>query len=215
MITLLQLLLYAAVFLVVPIAIVIGHRHATGPILVSGISSLGVSAIFWLLLGGLPVINTGTLATLLLYGGSLLQVAAWTLAINSAAVSRSWGWVLLLMLTGYISFAALLIAVSNVSFCLATGQTAIFGSGPVCLGVNPVLQLLFNLSRLLVSIFAVIYGLAAPSSPRPRRAPAGRGAPAGGRAPVGGRAPAGLAAPPIDASSNADTEPDPNGGWMW
>ena len=39
--------------------------------------------------------------------GTLLLLAAWTLALNAAAQARRWEWLVLLILAGFLSFAAL------------------------------------------------------------------------------------------------------------
>lgn len=44
---------------------------------------------------------------LLIVLGTFLLIAAWALALNAAAQARRWKWIVLLILAGFLSFAAL------------------------------------------------------------------------------------------------------------
>ena len=199
MVTLPQLLVVSAIFLVIPAAILLGRLTRNGPIIVSSAAAVIVSAIYWIWLGG-PALNGGTAeldsrlpVTLLFYGGPVLLVAASSLAINAAALSKQSGWVLLLILGGYISFAAMLIALFDPAFCLAV-EPGYFTFGPLCPGGRPVAQLAFAAGHLLGPTLILVYGVLAPSGQRRHRSTVG------------------IPLRALPSETNEDTEPDMNRG---
>jgi hypothetical protein len=109
-------LLVAAMSLIIPLAIVLGHRHPTGALLLSGGGSLVAFTALWLVFDGSSVLDGttpqagtsgGQIARAVLIAlGTLLLLAAWTLALNAAAQARRWEWIVLLVLAGFLSFAA-------------------------------------------------------------------------------------------------------------
>jgi hypothetical protein len=107
----LEVLLVAGTSLVIPLAIVLGHRHPTGaPVLSSGGSLVAFSAL-WLIFDGSSLLdgtNSSPQAALLVALGTLLLIAAWTLVLNEAAQARRWECFVPLVLAGFLSFAALL-----------------------------------------------------------------------------------------------------------
>ena len=134
---LLQPMEVAAIFLLVPLAIIIGHRRPTGAIIVSGSVATVAAIVFWIFLGGFPALNDEVrpsvnplVVILLFYGGLLLLITAWTLALNSAALARRWGWVFLLVVSGYISFTALIISITTPNPCPSVRLLRTSSSGP-------------------------------------------------------------------------------------
>lgn len=51
--------------------------------------------------------------------GTFLLLAAWTLSLNAAAQARRWEWIVLLVLAGFLSFAALVAVLYLPDGCLA------------------------------------------------------------------------------------------------
>jgi hypothetical protein len=115
-----SVLLVAAMSLIIPLAIVLGHRRPNGALLFSGAGSLVAFSAFWLVFDGSSLLDgrndspdgslTGGMIArgLLLALGAFLLIAAWTLSLNTAAQARSWVWTALLVLAGFLSLAALL-----------------------------------------------------------------------------------------------------------
>ena len=145
----------AAVLLVIPIAIVAGYRRSTGAIMICGALAIIAFAAFWLVLGGINGLGSGTdpsfpirIATL--YGGVLITLAAWTLSINAAAQARRWVWVALLIVAGYLTLAAV-----YASFSLQT----CFGPDFACPPPNPLAQALIFVGYLACPVAALVYGI--------------------------------------------------------
>jgi hypothetical protein len=115
----LPVLLVAAMSLIIPLAIVLGHRHPTGALLLSGGGSLVAFIALWLIFDGSSLLagtnsppqagtDGGEIARRVLIAlGTLLLLAAWTLSLNAAAQARRWEWIVLLVLGGFLSFASL------------------------------------------------------------------------------------------------------------
>ena len=112
---LLPVLLVAATSLIIPLAIVLGHRHSTGALLFSGGGALVAFSALWLVFDGSHLFDGpdappdgGMIPrALLIVLGTFLLIAAWALALNAAAQARRWKWIVLLVLAGFLSFAAL------------------------------------------------------------------------------------------------------------
>lgn len=112
---LLPVLLVAATSLIIPLAIVLGHRHPTGALLLSGGGALVAFSALWLVFDGSQLLDGpdappdgGMIPrALLIVLGTFLLIAAWTLALNAAVQARRWEWLVLLILAGFLSFAAL------------------------------------------------------------------------------------------------------------
>lgn len=111
----LPVLLISSMALIIPLAIVLGHRHPTGALLLSGGGSLVAFSALWLVFNGSGLldgssmqagISGGMISRVVLILGTLLLIAAWTLALNAAAQARRWDWIVLLVLAGFLSFAA-------------------------------------------------------------------------------------------------------------
>lgn len=110
----LPVLLIAAMSLIIPLAIVLGHRHPTGALLLSAGGSLVAFSALWLVFDGSGLLDgtggtaSGEIFRAVLFAlGTLLLIASWTLALNAAAQARRWEWIVLLVLAGFLSFAAL------------------------------------------------------------------------------------------------------------
>lgn len=118
-----QQLLFAALCLVIPIAIVLSHRHPSGPIVICSWVAFAAFGVFWLLLGG---VNSPTrdapghilMSILTFFGGILLLLAAWVLALNAASEARRWGWVALLTIATYLSALAIIFSITQSDPCI-------------------------------------------------------------------------------------------------
>jgi hypothetical protein len=191
----------AAVFLLAPLAIIIGHRRPTGAIIVSGLLATVVAIVVWIFLGGLQgLVEVGSetpinplLLTLLVYGGLfggiVLLGTTWTLALYSAASARRWGWIFLLVVSGYISFTALVIGISNPNPCVFVQASAWFATGPGCAAASPLVSLAFDVGHVLGPAVATLYGFVGASAPR--------------RQPL----PPDVRVTPLGTSGDEDTEP--------
>jgi hypothetical protein len=204
-----QLLEFSSICLVVPVAVVLGHRWPGGAIVVSGGAALAASIIFWILIGGTAAFEgvgavNSVVAGILEVVGVLLLVAAWTLSINGAATSRSWLWVFLLVVVGYISFAAQVISIGEPAACfpgIAHQYSVTYNL--LCTGQNPYLPLIFNLAHVIGPAVVLLYGLVAvrAAADATRTATANLGSRRG--------PPPGLYISPINsAAPEEDTEPN-------
>jgi hypothetical protein len=174
---LLQPMEIAAVFLLTPLAIIIGHRRPTGAIVVSGSVATVAAIAFWIFLGGYPAVvgfgaetpTNPVLLDLMLYGGLVgglvLLITAWTLALRSAASARSWGWFFLLVVSGYISISALIIAISLPNLCTVGQVIPFFNTGPDCAEASSLVTVAFQTSHLLGPAVATLYGVLGTSGP--------------------------------------------------
>jgi hypothetical protein len=180
--------------LVIPAAILAGHRHPAGPIVVSSGGACAAFATFWLVLGGIyalyspPSLRT-FVSPLVLLGGVLLLLAAWSLALGAAAQARRYRWFALLSVAGSLSVAVVFISVSRPDLCL-------FGPPPttnpyvlICPDPNPTAQLLVAVGYLAGPAAATAYSLC------------GRGA-------LTGAVPEGLSVSPLGAMTDSDGEPE-------
>jgi hypothetical protein len=124
---LLPVLLIAAMSLIIPLAIVLGHRHPSGALLLSGGGSLVAFIALWLVFDGSRLLDGSNTSPdrdatggVIARGALLaLVLAAWTLALNAAAQARRWEWIVLLVLAGFLSFAAVVAVLYLPDGCLA------------------------------------------------------------------------------------------------
>jgi len=180
--------------LVIPAAILAGHRRPAGPIVVSSGGACAAFAIFWLVLGGIyalfgPPSPRTFLSPLVLLGGVLLLLAAWSLALGAAAQARRYRWFALLSVAGSLSLAVVYISVASPDLCLfdTPSTTNAFAFG--CTASNPTAQLLVAGGYLAGPAAAIVYSLR------------GRGARTGAL-------PEGLSVSPLGAMTEADGEPE-------
>jgi hypothetical protein len=132
---LLPVLLVAATSLIIPLAIVLGHRHPTGALLLSGGGALGAFSALWLVFDGSRLLDGPNAPldggmiprVLLIVLGTFLLIAAWTLSLNAAVQARRWEWLVLLILAGFLSFAALFAVLFLQDACLIPGSLATYG----------------------------------------------------------------------------------------
>jgi len=161
------LLVTSTAFLVVPVCVLLGGRRSSGALIITAGAALAASIIFWILLGGYTSLSNGTSApaivmTSLSAAASILLLAAWTLAIHAAWISRQRLWVLLLILTGYISILAMYFGAAPELVCIsgATRMPAPI-SAFLCGEPNSVRPLLFDLAHVLGPAVVLIYALVA------------------------------------------------------
>ena len=180
--------------LVIPAAILAGHRHPAGPIVVSSGGACAAFAIFWLVLGGIyalfgPPSPRTFVSPLVLLGGVLLLLAAWSLALGAAAQARRYRWFALLSVAGSLSLAVVVISLARPDLCLSVPPptTNAFEFG--CPSSNPTAQLLVAGGYLAGPAAATAYSLR------------GRGARTGAL-------PEGLSVSPLGAMTEADGEPE-------
>ncbi|HEX6796665.1 MAG TPA: hypothetical protein VF116_02995 [Ktedonobacterales bacterium] len=161
------LLLASTLVLVIPAAIVAGHRRPHGAIVVSAGASFAASAIFWLVLGGPSLFFFGggsenlAVRLVVFFGDLLLWTAGWALALNAAAQARSWRWVALLTLCGPLSCFAFLVSLAPPQPCFfgPPPQPQGFGGALECPAPNPALQLLVIALYLVAPAAALAYAL--------------------------------------------------------
>lgn len=161
----LQQLLVAALCLLVPAAIVLGHRRPSGPIIICSSAALGAFAAFWLLLGGINSLyvrgasGSPPIGLLLLFGGLFLLFAAWALALNAAAQARRTEWVILLTVAGYISVAAIIFSISQPDPCIFGPPPGVEPFGLSCTATYPFERLLIIAGYLVGPAATLAYGL--------------------------------------------------------
>lgn len=164
-----QLVVPAAVLLVIPLAIVSAQllptlRRSTGSILVSGALATIALAAYWLIFGG-PYVRE-SVSLLSFYVGMLLTITTWILAINAAAQARRWLWVALIITSGYLTLAAV-----YASFALPncfTEPEADF----TCPAPDPLRHALLIAGYLVCPVAALIFAVRAPGK-RVRQLPDG------------------------------------------
>ncbi len=167
------LLVPAAVLLVVPLAIIVGYRRSTGSVVVSGALATVVFAMFWLVLGGTNSLFSNSdnyaIRTLIFFGGVLLALATWILSLNAAAQARRWVWVGLLLVSGYLTLAAIYASFS-IQPCFG-GVDAEFS----CPQPDTLRQALTFLGYLSCPVTALVYGVygSRPFGRRARKLPDG------------------------------------------
>lgn len=165
-----QELQFAALCLVIPAAIVLGYRRPNGPMIVCGGAAFGAFVVFWLLLGGVSALASDTPAHYLVliltfYGGILLLLASWTLALSTATHARRWRWVGLLTAAGYLSVAAVFFSISQPDPCIFGAPPERGLMTPFCATSFPLMRLLVIACYLAGPAATVVYGLR-PGSPR-------------------------------------------------
>lgn len=167
--TLMPLLIAATVPLVIPAAILLGHRRRNGPMIVSSGLAAAAFAVFWLVLGGVTAFNgytpadeTGILTRIiLLFCGVLLLLAGWALALGAAASARRLRWFALLVASGYLSFIAILISIVQPDACMFGPKPGVF---PACTtGPNPLAELLVIAGYFAAPVVVLVYGSGAPA----------------------------------------------------
>ncbi len=190
----LQIALPGLLALVIPAAILAGHRRPAGPIVVSSGGACAAFATFWFVLGGIYAFDGGAsrnslVNPLVFVAGVLLLLAAWSLALGAAAQARRYQWFALLSVAGSLSVAVVLISVARPDLCLFVppSTTNAFAFG--CTAPNPTAQLLVAGGYLAGPAAATIYSLR------------GRGARTGAL-------PEGLSVSPLGAVTDADGEPE-------
>jgi hypothetical protein len=89
----------------------------------------------------------------------LLLIAAWVLALHTAAQARHWWWVALLIVTGYLSFAAIVFSIAPPDRCMFGLPSSEGRFYPYCAGPNLLAQLLVLAGYLAGPAAALAYGL--------------------------------------------------------
>lgn len=142
--------------LVIPAAIIIGHRVRGGPLFVIGGGALLAFLIFWLsVLDGASSDYAITVFYVFL-GGMLWLLGAWALALADAARERRWVWVALLSFAVYFTVVALLAAL------LSPYAACLFGSQqPYCVSANQNEQTLLRVGSFIAPVVIMLYALRA------------------------------------------------------
>ncbi|HEX8036937.1 MAG TPA: hypothetical protein VF510_23975, partial [Ktedonobacterales bacterium] len=156
-----QELLFAALCLVIPIAIVLGHRRPNGPIVACGGAALTAFAAFWLLLGGINAVyyDNRLASYLTFFGGALLLLAGWALALSSAAQARRWEWVALLTTAGYLSVVAIIFSITQPNRCIFGPPPGAGQFYPICTATYPFAYMLVVAGYLAGPAATLAYGL--------------------------------------------------------
>ncbi len=98
----------------------------------------------------------GEIARAVLFAlGTLLLLAAWTLALNDAAQARRWEWIVLLVLAGFLSFAAVVAVLYLPDGCPAGPPYG--GFGPCA--PTPAVQMLIMTGTLVGPAAVLAYWL--------------------------------------------------------
>lgn len=159
----LQQLLIAALCLVIPVAVVLGHRHPNGSIVVCGCAACGTFVVFWLLLGGINSLSSAQehflVSILTFFGGILLLLASWTLALSAAAQTRRWPWVAALSTAGYLSVVTIFFSISQPDPCIFGSPPDSEFMSPVCTTSYPLVKLLVIAGYLAGPAASLVYGL--------------------------------------------------------
>jgi hypothetical protein len=179
--------------LVIPAAILAGHRMPGGPILLTSGGALLAFAVFWSagLTGGFSPGNTFNYSAFIVYifvffGGVILLLGAWALAFAGAMGERRWVWVALLNPAVYLTFVALVaILLSPYFSCMFQPQQ------PYCQSANASVWKSFITASFIGPVAVLLYAL------RPNFARRSG-------------LPAGMRATPLGAPDAADTAVEPN-----
>lgn len=156
------LLLPGAVLLLIPITIVAGFWHSTGSIMASSALAIIAFAAFWLVLGGINGLESGSdpgfpIRAGMLYGGILLTLATWILSLNAAAQARRWVWVGLLLISGYLTLAAIY-ASSSIQPCSGLGPDGEL----YCPPPDPLKLALVTVGYFVCPVAALVFSVRAP-----------------------------------------------------
>jgi hypothetical protein len=160
-------LLWAALPLVIPVAIVLGYRRPAGPTVVTACAAMAAFLVFWVVLGGIGALEFGgsgnlVVHLLVLIGGLLLLIATWTICLTGAALARHWRWLALLVLAGYLSFVAVLTSIAPPNPCFFASPSHIEGfASPVCMPASQLQQLLIIAGYFAAPAAALVYALRA------------------------------------------------------
>lgn len=160
------LLIPAGLLLVIPVATISMFARPTGSIIVSGAMAAAALAVFWFALGGMnPYGMFGGVNLIVLAIGLLATITAWTLSLNSAAQTRRWVWVALLVVAGYLTFLAIFYSIYTFQPCSPFDVYS-------CPPENPVKHALIIAGYLTCAAAALVYGLR-PTLRRERKPPEG------------------------------------------
>jgi hypothetical protein len=194
-------LVWAALPLVIPVAIVLGYRRPTGPAVVTACAAIAAFLTFWMVLGGIGALEFGgsgnlVVHLLMLIGGLLLLIATWTICLTGAALARHWRWLTLHVLAGYLSFVAVLTSIAPPNPCFFASPSRTEGFVPLmCTPASQLQQLLIIAGYFAAPAAALVYALRA-QAPRAWPVPEGLT-----DSPVGD-----LPGPDADADADADIE---------
>jgi hypothetical protein len=160
-------LLWAALPLVIPAAIVLGlgYRRPAGPTVVTACAAMAAFLVFWVALGGIGALELGGSDNLVIHlgvliGGLLLLIAAWAMSLTGAALARRWRWLALLVLSGYVSFVAVLTSIAPPNPCFFASPSRIEGFvGLACAPASQLQQLLVIAGYFAGPVAALVYAL--------------------------------------------------------
>ena len=158
--------------LAIPLAILLGARWVNGAILVSGVGALLAIAFGWYHRAVTPLDYSGggvsAADSIVTQVGSILLLAAWTLALAHAIQSRRWLWFALIVVASYLSYATNILAQLALNPC--TFSSPSFDTGiPICTPPSQVVFLLIALGQALGPVVAMLYVILATRGPRRRR----------------------------------------------
>lgn len=158
------LLIPAGLLLVIPVATISMFARPTGSIIVSGAMAATALAVFWFALGGMnPYGMFGGVNLIVLAIGLLATITAWTLSLNSAAQTRRWVWVAVLVIAGYLTYLAIFVSMSTFQPCYPEADFTM-----TCPPEDPLRHALIIAGYLVCPVAALVYG-ARPSLRRARK----------------------------------------------
>ena len=161
----LQLAAPGLLALVIPAAILAGHRRPAGPVVITSGGACAAFAVFWLVLGGMYALNGETSAAhalvsvVVFFAGVLLLLAGWTLAVGAAAQAHRYRWVALLAATGSLTVAVVYYTTSHPDLCLVTSPPSPYSYPPSCAQSDPLRQLLVAVGYLAGPVAAMVFSL--------------------------------------------------------
>lgn len=159
------ILIPAGLLLVIPVAIIPAFARPTGSIIVSGALAAAALAVFWFALGGINLYGLGGVNLIVLAIGLLATITAWALSLNSAAQTRRWVWVALLVVAGYLTFLAIFYSIYTFQPCSVFDVYA-------CPPENPLKHALIVAGYFTCAVTALVYGVR-PTLRRVRKPPEG------------------------------------------
>lgn len=161
--------------LIIPLAILLGMRRTNGAILVSNIGALLATAFIWYREATSPIAfgagGTTTLDSAIFQTLWVLLLASWTLTLAHIVRARRWGWLALIVVGGYLSYAAILL--SEILPAIACVPSSLDDGGfSGCTQPNQAVVLLIAAGRAIGPAVALLY-ISVAADRRQRQLPEG------------------------------------------
>ncbi len=135
-------------------------RRTNGAILISNIGALLATVFIWYRAATSPLVfgagGTTTLDSVIFQTGWVLLLASWTLTLAHIVQARRWGWLALVVIGGYLSYAAILLSEILPAIACTSSPTddgGFFG----CTQPNQAMVLLISAGRAIGPAVALFY----------------------------------------------------------